>query len=102
LTRTHSSIPSSLIRSKPQITNIFARWLGGFLSDLANSYAKMTGRLAVQFSLVMFESILVIWFSHAKSQTEATLLLLAFSIFAQAANGSCFAIVPYIAKQAGE
>ena len=61
----------------------------------------MKGRLAVQFSLVIFESILLVWFSHAKSQGEATLLLLAFSIFVQAANGSCFAIVPYIAKQAG-
>eukprot|EP00624_Nannochloropsis_granulata_P001413 evm.model.NODE_1688_length_16549_cov_34.402924.4 len=83
------------------ITNIFARWLGGWLSDLANSYAEIKGRMTVQFTLVLFESIFIIWFSHARTQTEATLLLLAFSVFVQAANGSCFAITPYIAKSAG-
>ncbi len=71
------------------------------MSDLANAYAQMKGRLAVQFTLVIFESILLVWFSHAQSQMQATILLLAFSIFVQAANGSCFAIVPYISKQFG-
>lgn len=88
--------------STRQITNIFARALGGWISDVANRYAEMKGRMAVQFALVMFESVFIIWFSHAKSMKEATLLLLAFSVFVQAANGSCFAIVPYIAKSAGK
>ena len=38
---------------------------------------------------------------HAKNMKEATLLLLAFSVFVQAANGSWFAITPYITKSAG-
>lgn len=84
-----------------QITNIFARWLGGFISDCANRYAGMKGRIATQFTLVVFEAILLVWFSHAATQAQATGLLLAFSIFVQAANGSCFAIVPYISKMYG-
>lgn len=91
----HSPLPPS------QITNLFARWLGGYISDRANAYAGIKGRIATQFALVLSESILIVWFSHSTSQTEATLLLLAFSVFVQAANGSCFAIVPYVTKQAG-
>lgn len=84
-----------------QITNIVSRWAGGYVSDLANAYAQIKGRIAVQFSLVVTEAILLVWFSHAKNQHEATWLLLAFSFFVQASNGSCFAIVPYISKQNG-
>lgn len=86
---------------KQQITNIFARWLGGFISDCANRYTGMKGRIATQFTLVVFEAILLVWFSHAQTKAQATGLLLAFSIFVQAANGSCFAIVPYISKMYG-
>lgn len=93
--------PQSTHNPTQQITNIFARWLGGFISDCANRYAGMKGRIATQFTLVVFEAILLVWFSHAQSQSQATALLLAFSIFVQAANGSCFAIVPYISKQYG-
>jgi len=102
-TLTQHNTPSDPISfsNQTQITNIFARWLGGWLSDMANAYAEMKGRMAVQFTLVIFESIFIIWFSHAKSMKEATLLLLAFSVFVQAANGSCFAITPYITKSAG-
>lgn len=84
-----------------QITNIVSRWAGGYISDLANAYAQIKGRIAVQFWLVVTEAILLVWFSHVKSQKDATLLLLAFSFFVQAANGSCFAIVPYISKANG-
>jgi MFS transporter, NNP family, nitrate/nitrite transporter len=77
------------------ITNIFARGGGGWLSDVFSAPWGMNGRRGVQFALILCEAFFLILFSHANTQASATVLLVIFSIFVQAANGSCFAIVPY-------
>lgn len=55
----------------------------------------------VQFVLVLLEGLFLLWFSHATSFASATILLVVFSVFVQAANGSCFAIVPFVSKYKG-
>jgi len=84
------------------ITNIFARALGGYISDIAYRHYDMMGRLVVQFLLVLLEGAFLLWFAYARNYMEATVLCIVFSIFVQAANGSCFAIVPHVSKYKGE
>merc|ERR1712174_35164 len=61
--------------------NLFARGLGGFTSDKFNSKMGMRGRLIWQTICLMIEGGLVLVF---------------FSSFVQAAEGSTYGIVPYV------
>jgi nitrate/nitrite transporter NarK len=62
----------------------------------------MKGRLVMQFLLVLCEGIFLIFFANCPSFHMATIVLVVFSIFVQAANGSCFSIVPYVSPYKGE
>ena len=63
---------------------------------MANKRHGINGRIAVQFILVLLEGIFLIWFSKTTTYNSAVILMVTFSICVQAANGSCFALVPYI------
>ena len=76
--------------------NLFARGLGGILSDMANTRMGMRGRIIVNTALLFAEGVMVIVFSQCKTLGLAMLTLIVFSLFVQAAEGSCFGIVPYI------
>jgi len=76
--------------------NIFARAMGGFMSDWINSLNGMRGRLLLQTLLLAAEGLSVLTFAHTRNLFEAIVVLVFFSIFVQASEGSTFAIVPYI------
>jgi MFS transporter, NNP family, nitrate/nitrite transporter len=76
--------------------NLFARGLGGFLSDWCNSVYGFRGRLVVQWILLVLEGIFIIIFGYTSSLGSAIVVMIILSIFVQAAKGSTFGIVPYI------
>lgn len=76
--------------------NIFARGTGGFASDHANHYYGMRGRLWCQAICLLFEGALVLVFAHTKNLGAAVVVLVFFSLFVQAAEGTSYGIVPYI------
>jgi len=76
--------------------NLFARGLGGFCSDMASARYGMRGRLWVQLCTLACQGALVCLFSVTSTLTSAIAVMALFSIFVQAAEGSSFAIVPYI------
>jgi NNP family nitrate/nitrite transporter-like MFS transporter len=76
--------------------NLFARGVGGYLSDKANARMGMRGRIAVQTVLLVVEGALVLIFSQTGSLVGAIIVMLVFSVFVQAAEGSTFGIVPYV------
>lgn len=76
--------------------NLFARGLGGFLSDISNAYRGMRGRLTWQFICFLLEGVFVIVFSKARTLGGAITALMTFSLFVQGAEGSTFGIVPYL------
>lgn len=76
--------------------NLFARGLGGILSDWGHAKMGMRGRIIVNTLLLFAEGVMVLVFAQAKSIGSAIVALIVFSIFVQAAEGSCFGIVPYI------
>jgi len=76
--------------------NLFARGLGGFFSDKANAKYGMRGRLWTQAIFLLGEGIMVLIFAHTKKLGLAIFVMVIFSSFVQAAEGSSFGIVPYI------
>jgi NNP family nitrate/nitrite transporter-like MFS transporter len=76
--------------------NLFARGVGGFSSDFANKSMGMRGRIIVQTIFLALEGGLVLVFASTGSLTGAILVLVVFSLFVQAAEGSTYAIVPYV------
>eukprot|EP00545_Synedropsis_sp_CCMP1620_P000578 CAMPEP_0119011792 /NCGR_PEP_ID=MMETSP1176-20130426/5888_1 /TAXON_ID=265551 /ORGANISM="Synedropsis recta cf, Strain CCMP1620" /LENGTH=524 /DNA_ID=CAMNT_0006964659 /DNA_START=99 /DNA_END=1673 /DNA_ORIENTATION=+ len=76
--------------------NLFARGLGGFISDKSNLRWGMRGRLAWQSFVLLMEGMMVIIFANSSSLSSSIAVLVFFSIFVQAAEGSTYGIVPYV------
>jgi NNP family nitrate/nitrite transporter-like MFS transporter len=76
--------------------NLFARGLGGFVSDILNMKMGMKGRLIWQSISILFEGSLVIAFSFTHSLATAIVTMTCFSLFVQSSEGSTFSIVPYV------
>jgi NNP family nitrate/nitrite transporter-like MFS transporter len=76
--------------------NLFARGLGGFMSDKGMGYMGMRGRLLAHTFFLVMGGILVLLFAHANSLIFAVAFMVLFSLFIQAAEGTTFGIVPYV------
>eukprot|EP00934_Nitzschia_sp_Nitz4_P000535 Nitzschia sp. Nitz4//scaffold48_size128905//60798//62536//NITZ4_003598-RA/size128905-augustus-gene-0.6-mRNA-1//1//CDS//3329552976//535//frame0 len=76
--------------------NLFARGLGGVLSDALNESMGMRGRLIAQAVLLLFEGIAVLIFARTDTLAGAVIVLVLFSLFVQSAEGTSYGIVPYV------
>mmetsp|Transcript_56850 Transcript_56850/g.68051 ORF Transcript_56850/g.68051 Transcript_56850/m.68051 type:complete len:477 (+) Transcript_56850:50-1480(+) len=76
--------------------NLFARGLGGYMSDKLNAKMGMRGRLITQFLLLAVEGVLIFVFSRSKSLPGSIVTMVFFSIMVQGAEGSTYGIVPYV------
>lgn len=76
--------------------NLFARGLGGYTSDKFNSKMGMKGRLIWQSGCLLIEGVCILIFSETKNLGLAIFILVIFSSFVQAAEGSSYGIVPYV------
>jgi NNP family nitrate/nitrite transporter-like MFS transporter len=76
--------------------NLFARGVGGVISDSLNESMGMRGRLIALTVLLICEGIAVLVFAQTDTLTGAILVLVLFSLFVQAAEGASYGIVPYV------
>jgi len=76
--------------------NLFARGIGGLSSDKLNAKLGMRGRLLVQLICLLGEGGLIFVFAYTKDLASSIIVLVFFSIFVQAAEGSTYGIVPYV------
>merc|ERR1719326_69245 len=76
--------------------NLFARGVGGWLSDKGNSLYGMRGRLAWQTICLALKGALVLIFANTSQLGLAIFVMVIFSVFVQAAEGSSYGIVPYV------
>merc|ERR1719353_2804215 len=81
-------------------TNLNSRGLGGYFSDLANAKLGMQGRIIVHTLYLLAEGAILVIFSRVDSIAHAIITLVLFSCCVQAAEGTTFAIVPYVAPKA--
>ena len=79
-------------------SNLFARAIGGYVSDLVNVRYGHRGRHWVLFALMLSTALTMIGFSRMYHDNipGAMVLITLFSIFVSACNGACYAVVPYI------
>jgi NNP family nitrate/nitrite transporter-like MFS transporter len=76
--------------------NLFARGLGGFASDFGFYKWGMRGRLWMQTIFLIAEGAFVFIFANTSSLVGSIATLVFFSLFVQAAEGTSYAIVPYV------
>ena len=76
--------------------NLFARALGGILSDKAGRRWGMRGKGLLLTGALLMEGIGLIAFAHAPSFPVAILFMLSFALFLKMANGATYGIVPFI------
>ena len=71
--------------------NIFARGLGGYVSDRVNRNFGMRGRLWVQFTCLFVEGLMIVAFAHkTKNLGVSIVILTVFSLFVEAGCGTSF------------
>lgn len=80
--------------------NIFARGLGGIVSDRAGRVHGIKGKWLLLSSLLVLEGLGIAFFSFAPSLTLAIVSMLFFALFLKMANGCTYSIVPFVNKQA--
>ncbi|GMH43690.1 hypothetical protein BSKO_11612 [Bryopsis sp. KO-2023] len=83
------------------LVNIFARSLGGVLSDRSSQSFGFRGRLWTLWMLETLEGLLCIVLGLVHDSLAVTvLMMIIFSIAVQAAEGATYAIVPFVSKRA--
>lgn len=91
---------AGLVASLFGLMNIFARSLGGILSDRLNKDGGLSSRVRFLFVCLLLEGIFLIVFSQMSVLWLAIPVLIIFSLFVQMSEGATFSIVPYINKRA--
>ncbi|MCB2407712.1 MFS transporter [Hymenobacter lucidus] len=80
--------------------NIFARGLGGWVSDQAGRAYGMQGKWLLLSGLLVLEGVGIALFALAPSLPLAIAAMLGFALFLKMANGCTYSIVPFVNKQA--
>lgn len=76
--------------------NIFARALGGIVSDKAGSRFGMKGKGLLLGLMLLLEGVGIVLFARAGSFPLAMVSMLSFALFLKMANGATYGIVPFL------
>lgn len=79
---------------------LFARALGGWLSDKFAARRGLDVRSTLLFALIAGEGLGLYWFSHETSVGLAVVAMLCFGLFTHMACGATYALVPFIDRKA--
>jgi len=81
------------------LMNLFARSLGGIVSDKLFTKFGFPGRIWAQFLGLFFEGIFLLGFGFVDNSQPwyvALIVLLCFSIFVQMSEGTSYGVVPFM------
>jgi len=79
---------------------LFARALGGWLSDKMAMRGTINSRVIVLFVMMIGEGLGLLWFAKADTINYAILAMLVFGLFTHMACGATYALVPFIDSKA--
>jgi NNP family nitrate/nitrite transporter-like MFS transporter len=79
---------------------LFARALGGWLSDKAAIRGTLNSRVMLLFVLMIGEGLGLLWFAKADAVVFAVVAMLVFGLFTHMACGATYALVPFIDNKA--
>ena len=80
--------------------NIFARALGGIVSDKVGKSYGIKGKGILLASMLVLEGLGIVMFAKSGNLTMAIISMLVFALFLKMANGTTYSIVPFIKKEA--
>jgi NNP family nitrate/nitrite transporter-like MFS transporter len=78
---------------------LFARALGGWMSDKTARKHGLSARSTLLFVLILGEGVGLLGFAHANTVTLAILAMLGFGLFTHMACGATYALVPFIDRK---
>ncbi len=76
--------------------NLFARALGGIVSDKVGAKFGMRGKWSLLAMMLLLEGAGIILFAQAGSLVFAIVSMLTFALFLKMSNGATYGIVPFI------
>jgi len=76
--------------------NLFARALGGIVSDKVGGKFGMRGKGLLLAGVLLLEGCGLILFAQAGSLTMAIISMLSFALFLKMSNGATYGIVPFV------
>ena len=79
---------------------LFARALGGLISDRVARRFGLDGRGMLLFVLIVGEGLGLLWFSQTGSAAIAIVAMVTFGLFTHMACGATYALVPFIDRNA--
>lgn len=79
---------------------LFARALGGFVSDRVAAGRGLDGRTFLLFATLLGEGLCLIWFSQMQTLWLAVIAMTFFGLFTHMACGATYALVPLIDRKA--
>ncbi|QQX86655.1 MFS transporter [Cupriavidus necator] len=79
---------------------LFARAVGGWLSDKAARRRGLDARCSLLFVLILGEGLGLLWFAQAGNVMFAVVAMLLFGVFTHMACGATYALVPFIDRKA--
>ncbi|GAB3456256.1 MFS transporter [Massilia terrae] len=79
---------------------LFARALGGWLSDKAAARGDLNSRVVLLFALMLGEGLGLLWFANAGAVPTAIFAMLCFGLFTHMACGATYALVPFVEPKA--
>ena len=79
---------------------LFARALGGIVSDKIATKKGLDGRTKVLFLMILMEGFFLIVFSQMNAPMYAILAMTVFALFTHMACGATYALVPFIDRDA--
>ena len=79
---------------------LFARALGGWLSDKMAQRRGLDARSLTLFVFILGEGLGLLWFANADTAVLAVIAMLTFGLFTHMACGATYALVPFIDRKA--
>jgi MFS transporter, NNP family, nitrate/nitrite transporter len=79
---------------------LFARALGGMLSDKIARVRGLDGRTALLFVLILAEGLGLMGFARTETATAALAAMLVFGLFTHMACGATYSLTPFINRKA--
>ncbi len=79
---------------------LFARALGGYVSDRVAHSKGLDGRTLLLFVLILGEGLGLVWFSQMQVLWLAVIAMTVFGLFTHMACGATYALVPFIDRKA--
>jgi NNP family nitrate/nitrite transporter-like MFS transporter len=80
--------------------NIFARALGGIISDKVNKTKGLRGRTWVLGTSLFLAGLGIVMFSKMNGLVMAVVSMVIFALFVKMGNGATYSVVPYMNKRA--